>query len=474
MVPTSQTDPWAGWIQPWGAVGAAIGAPAADGQLVRQRVTTLLRHAYRHSRYYQRHHGVTAAGPATSHWSELPVVHKKELMAHFDDWVTDPALMLEGVRRFIADPARIGESHLGRYAVWTSSGTSGEPGIFVQDQAALSIYAGLLTSRMDRRCATARWCAQAARGQLGLWGMQPRKAMIAALDGHYAGVSFWQRQCRGHVGWGGASRTFSVTTPIELLCAELKHWRPAFIASYPSVLVELARQQQAGALRLEPLALWSGGESLAPSTRLWIEEAFGAPVINDYGASECLSIAFECAHGRLHLNDDWVLLEPIDVQGRPVPAGEASHSVLLTNLANRAQPLIRYQLGDSITMYRDLCPCGNHRPSFSVEGRHDDTLQLHGGAHGVVHLSPMALTTAVEEAADVHRFQLRQTASDVIDLRIDTVSAPVSPEQQRAALQGLRDFLAGQGLAQVRVRLDPLPPALEPRSGKLRQVICLI
>lgn len=474
MVPTSQTDPWASWMQPWGTAGAAIGAQAADGQLVRQRVATLLRHAYRYSRYYQRLHGVTAAGPMTSVWSELPVVHKKDLMAHFDDWVTDPALTLEGVTRFIADPALIGESYQGRYAVWTSSGTSGEPGIFVQDQAALSVYTSLLTSRMDRRCATARWCAQAASGQLGLWGMQPRKAMIAALDGHYAGVSFWQRQCRSHAGLGGPSRTFSVTTPIELLCAELKDWRPAFIASYPSVLVELARQQQAGALRLEPLALWSGGEGLAPSTRHWIEEVFGAPVINDYGASECLSIAFECAHGRLHLNDDWVLLEPIDAQGQPVPAGEASHSVLLTNLANRAQPLIRYQLGDSITMYPDLCACGNHRPSFSVEGRCDDTLQLSGGAHGVVHLSPMALTTAVEEAADVHRFQLRQTASDAIDLRIDTVSAPVSSEQQRAALQGLRNFLASQGLAQVRVRLDPLPPALEPRSGKLRQVLCLI
>lgn len=470
MAGTLNNNPWAAWMQPWAT--AVPSARAADPRQVQQRVAALLGHALAHSRYYRQLHGADAS---VAEWQDLPTVSKKGLMARFDDWVTDPALTLEGVQRFVADPKRIGESYLGRYMVWTSSGTSGEPGIFVQDPAALSVLANLLMSRMDRRIATARWCTQTMRGQLGLWGMQPRKAMIAALDGHYAGVSFWTRQSRSSAMLGGPSRTFSVLSPIDQLCADLEAWGPAFIASYPSMLVELARQQQAGALHLEPLALWSGGESLAHSTRQWIESVFGAPVINDYGASECLSIAFECPHGRLHLNDDWVLLEPIDKQGRPVEAGEPSHSVLLTNLANRVQPLIRYQLGDSVTMFADACPCGNHRPSFSVEGRHDDTLQLSGGAHGAtVHLSPMALTTAVEEAADVHRFQLRQTAHDTIDLRIDTVTAPVSSQQQRAALQGLRDYLARQGLAQVHVRLDPLPPALEPRSGKLRQVVCLI
>lgn len=52
----------------------------------------------------------------------------------------------------------------------------------------------------------------------------------------------------------------------------------------------------------------------------------------------------------LHLNADWVILEPVDAALRPVPPGNPSHSTLLTNLANRVQPIIRYDLGDSVTM----------------------------------------------------------------------------------------------------------------------------
>jgi phenylacetate-CoA ligase len=471
-----QDDPWAGWTAPWTTrnpwTGAGSGAHAADPHLVEQRQRALLDHAYAHSAFYRQHHGVTA-GEVPRAWVELPPVTKSQLMQHFDDWVTDPSITRERVQAFLADTRKIGEDFLRRYAVWTSSGTSGEPGIFLQDSAALSVYSTLLENRMDRRFATHRWWTLAATGAMGPWGLRPRSALVSALDGHYAGVSFWTRQCRFNPVAGSESRAFSVTAPIGQLCDELQAWRPAFIASYPSMLVELARQQEAGRLRLMPLALWSGGEGLAASTRDWIESVFGAPVVNDYGASECLTIAFECPHGRLHLNDDWVLMEPVDAQDQPVPVGTTSHAVLLTNLANRVQPLIRYRLGDSVTVHPDDCPCGNHRPSFTVEGRCDDTLQFPNAAGAVVHLSPMAITTALEEGADVHRFQLRQTAPDALELRLD-VGLSVDPAALRAAsLEALRRYLASQGLS-VRLSVSDAEPAIDPRSGKLRQVVCAL
>jgi len=200
---------------------------------------------------------------------------------------------------------------------------------------------------------------------------------------------------------------------------------------------------------------------------------FQAPVVNDYGASECLSIAFECSAGRLHLNDDWVILEPIDRAGQPVPPGVPSHSVLLTHLANRIQPLIRYDLGDSVTFFAERCACGNPRPSFLVEGRTDDSLCLDNGQGQRVHLAPMALTTAVEDGADVHRFQLRQTTPDGIELRLD-LSRSAEPERTRgAAVTALRRYLAAEGLPRARIDLSDEPPLLDARSGKLRQVVCL-
>ena len=136
------------------------------------------------------------------------------------------------------------------------------------------------------------------------------------------------------------------------------------------------------------------------------------------------------------------------------------------------QPLIRYRLGDSVTMHPDDCPCGNHRPSFTVEGRCDDTLRFPNAAGEVVHLSPMAVTTALEEGADVHRFQLRQTASDALELRLD-LSLSADPAALRtASLKALQDYFATQGLPALRLRVSDEAPVVDARSGKLRQVVC--
>jgi phenylacetate-CoA ligase len=188
-------------------------------------------------------------------------------------------------------------------------------------------------------------------------------------------------------------------------------------------------------------------------------------------------MAFGCAHRRLHLNDDWVILEPIDANGRPVAPGQASTSVLVTNLANRVQPLIRYDLSDSVTIDADPCPCGSSRPTLQVGGRRDDILHfdLAPGRTGVaadarVSILPLAIETVVEEQAGIHRFQLTQTAPDVLCLRLDSRD----PGERAAALGRVRDaiaaLLAAQGACTVRIMLEDGPPEANPVSGKLRQV----
>jgi len=88
-----------------------------------------------------------------------------------------------------------------------------------------------------------------------------------------------------------------------------------------------------------------------------------------YACSECDYVAFQCAHRNYHVNADWVILEPVDSEDHPIKAGLASHTVLLTNLANYVQPIIRYELGDSVTLLAECCPCGNQLPAVRIEGR---------------------------------------------------------------------------------------------------------
>lgn len=116
------------------------------------------------------------------------------------------------------------------------------------------------------------------------------------------------------------------------------------------------------------------------------------------------------ARGRLHLNSDWALLEPVDVRGRAVPPDAWSHTVWLTNLANHAQPLIRYDLGDRGRIASAPCGCGSLLPVIDVLGRSDDTLHLLDSQQHEIALSPLALATVLEDEAGLCEFQLRHLA----------------------------------------------------------------
>lgn len=427
----------------------------------RQRLSGLLAHARTHSPWYRECFAALPAGEPQL--EQLPVQTKAGLMARFDDWVTDPAIRLAEVERFIADPARVGELFLGRYLLWTSSGSTGRPGIFVQDRDALAVYDALLSARFP--------AGSTAPSPFAILGRGGRMAMIAALDGHFAGAVSWERLRRSHPLMASATRSFSVLSPLPELVAALQQWRPTAIASYPTMLMLLAHERRAGRLQLDPQVLWSGGETLAQAERAEIEAAFGCPVIDGYGASECMQIAYDCGCGALHLNSDWVILEPVDEHGGPVPAGQESATVLLTNLANRVQPLIRYDLGDSVTMLPP-CRCGSPFPALRVSGRRDDILELACDGGGVS-LAPLAVATVVEEGSGVHRFQVIQTGPRALAVRFET-----PPDGDRAGawariVSSLRTYLARQGVHRVTIAQDPAPPRADPVSGKLREVLGL-
>jgi len=182
-----------------------------------------------------------------------------------------------------------------------------------------------------------------------------------------------------------------------------------------------------------------------------------------------MSIAHGCAHGALHVNADWVLLEGVEADGEPTPPGRMSHTVLLTNLANWLQPVIRYDLGDRIMRLQNPCPCGSALPAIRVEGRKDDVVALRSPRGRRVRLPPLALATVVEERARLHRFQLVQEGEESLALRID-------PGEDRAAAwkraaPALRAYLGRQGLPNVRVTLAPDAPRPDARSGKMRSVV---
>ena len=427
------------------------------------RLKRLLAQAQADSPFYRRRLGAGAV-----RLDDVEPVGKAELMRHFDDWATDRGITRSSADAFLADPERLADAYLGRYLVWTSSGTSGEPGIFVQDERSLAAYDALDALRLRGvGLASAGWPT---------WSVGQRFAFAAATGGHFAGTVSIERLRRiGGSAWPALQwlmptvRSFSVQQPLQQLGALLQDYAPTVLITYPSCADALAQAQSEGRLRLRLSEVWVGGEQLSAEQRMRIRAAFGCRLYNAYGASECYAMGWECSAGRLHLNHDWVVLEPVDRALRPVPPGEASHAVLLTNLANRTQPLLRYRLDDSVRFLPQRCDCGSAFPAFEVQGRADHTLQMHDAQRRAVTLLPLALCTAIEEGALVTRFQVLRCGADRLQLRFEPeVAEPEAAFRRTQAALGA--WLAAQGLANVRVEYSAAPPLRHPRSGKLERV----
>ena len=425
------------------------------------RLTDLIEFARARSPFYKKLYGHLTF--PISDVRHLPPVTKQQLMANFDDWVTDPALTKAGVEAFISDKTRVGHFYLGRYAVWTSSGVTGRHGIFVHDRDALRVYATLAMVR-----GMMVWMTH--REGLTFLRRGDSEACVVRTGGHFAASTVRALYRRHYPRLSRSSRVFSVMTPLGELVEELNALQPTFLVSFPTVLALLANEQRDGRLRINPRFVITTAEWLGQPTRKEIAAAFNCPVRNAYAASEFVGIAFDCKEGRLHVNSDWVILEPVDAQYEPVPLGEASRTALLTNLANRVQPIIRYDLGDSITLSPDPCPCGSPLPATRVEGRRDEILSFRAPDGGVVNLPPRALADAVEGATGVRLCQVIQTEHEVLTVRIEQVPGADSLEVWEGVARRMGDYLWAQGLPSVKVERAQESPMRDPASGKFRTV----
>ena len=392
----------------------------------------------------------------------LPVVTKPELMQRFAEWVADPRLSLTQLQAFTADPARIAQPCLGHYTVWESSGSSGSPGMFVQDRQSMAIYDALEAVRCSPPSVARRW--------LNPLGLGERMAFVGAVEGHFASIVALRR-LQGINPWAAHStRCLSIMQPLDELVQALNAYAPTILSTYPTMATVLAAQRAAGHLHIAPREVWTGGETLNPGARDCNARHFQCAVRNNYGAAEFLSIASECAHGRMHANTDWVLLEPVDRHHQPVAPGQPSATTLLTHLGNRVQPLIRYDLGDQIALDSQPCACGSPLPVIQVCGRNDAPLHLRGRDGASVVIVPLALVGVLEERAGLFDFRLRQKDAQTLELAI-----PQTGSAARAALHkgrtALQAFFVQQGLAPIHVHTQAGATLARGAGGKACRVV---
>lgn len=427
-------------------------------QRQRARLADMVAYARAHSPYYRELYCDLPDRVESA--EQLPVTDKKTLMGRFDDWCIDREITLERAQAFAEDPNLIGERFLGKYTLLTTSGTTGTRGVFVLDDRNMAV-----TGAMAFRMLTA-WLG--ARDVIRIVAGGGRMAVVMATGGHFASAVAAARLKKSR---GRRLEVLSVHMAVRELVDRLNQFRPALLAPYASMAALLANEQEGGRLNISPVLLALSAEGLPEGEYDRIERAFKAKVGNSYAATECPFFSYSCEYGWLHVNSDWVVFEPVDADHRPVPAGQPAHTVLISNLANRVQPILRYDLGDSVLQQVGRCRCGNPLPAIRVHGRSSEVLTFQVDEGDRVTIAPLAFSTLAERTPGLQMFQIVQTAPTNLRVRLQTQHA----DKQRVweSLQAnIKRLLNEHGLEHVVLERADEPPE-QSEGGKFRQVIPL-
>ena len=196
---------------------------------------------------------------------------------------------------------------------------------------------------------------------------------------------------------------------------QLRNLRPYLFKALPEYLLTLARYYDStGQKPPEIPVIKPMGALMTPAMKRRVSQVFGQPITEDYGCNDLGPLGFECSHGGLHLLSDHFYFEFQTPKG-PAEDGELA-TLIVTDLHNRAMPMIRYRLGDLVTVDRSPCACGRTTPRVSVEGRACETIVRDDGTV----LTPRQVCEALYSLPWVQAFQLVEKSAWNLELKVVT------------------------------------------------------
>jgi phenylacetate-CoA ligase len=414
----------------------------------RDRLRALLRHAIVNSPFHARRlAGVYAERFELDALPTLPVMSKAEMMAGFDEVVTDRRVTRRVVEEHLGSCGPVPSLLFDQYVCLASGGSSGLRGLFAQTldeftQFVASVVRGAIAA------------IHASGGRL------PPDGLEIGLVGAGAPVH--------SSGFGAATVTGTpvrfVSAPATLPLAEIVHRlntaSPAVLQGYPSLLRQLGEERRAGRLQINPVAVTTMGETLSPQDRAAITDGFGVPVSDVFVSTEGLVGRSQPGHPTLTFASDMCIIELVDEDNEPVEPGRLSAKALLTNLHNLTQPLIRYELTDQFTAEPVARRTGHL--CATVAGRNDRPFR-----YGTIEVPAFAIRSALATTSSLREYQIRQTP-DGLDAAI---VAPEDLDPHPLADQ-LESTLRGFGIADPQISIRRVNSiSRHPETGKVQRFI---
>jgi phenylacetate-coenzyme A ligase PaaK-like adenylate-forming protein len=378
--------------------------------------------------------------------ASLPVMTKAQMMAGFDELLSDRRITRREVEEQLARSRHEPRLLYDRYVCLASGGSSGLRGIFVQTLDEWTQFVASL-ARGPIAAVTASGAPPSAGLQIGFVG--------AGSPVHSSGFG-----AATLTGFPLRLVSAPATLPLAQIVARLNAADPPALQGYPSVLRQLASERRAGRLRIAPRSVTSMGETLTAEDRHVITAGFDVPVTDLFVSTEGLVGRSQPGEQVLTFASDMCIVELVDKQNQPVKPADPSTKVLLSNLHNLTQPLIRYELTDRLVAQPAGATNGHLRAT--AEGRADTPFR-----YGSVEVSPFAIRSVFATAPAVREYQVRQTPRGLEAL----IVAEQEPHTDALSSQ-LKEALAAVGVQDPEVmirRVDTIER--DAQTGKSRRFI---
>ncbi|MHA4871541.1 glycosyltransferase [Duganella sp. PWIR1] len=397
-----------------------------------QRLRALLLHASEHVTYYRQMAARIGFDATRVHDLRdlrcLPVLRKGHINDHREDFRADDA---------------------GRLQRFTTGGSSGEPLIFFLGKERVS-------HDVAAKWRATRW-----------WGVDigDREAVMWGSPIELQAQDRWRAR-RDRLMRSDLLPAFDLSAArLDEYLDRLRKQRPAMLFGYPSVMCLLVQHAQARDVALDQLGVhvvFVTAERLYEDQRALLAGAFKAPVANGYGGRDAGFIAHECPEGGMHITAEDVIVEILDAQEQPVPVGE-NGAIVVTHLASKDFPLIRYATGDVGALDPKPCVCGRGLPLLKrVEGRVTDFVVARDGKvmHG------LALIYILRDLPQVRAFKIIQESLDCTRVLLVSVDG-LSPALRLSIVTQFRARLGDS----VEILIEEVAAIPAEASGKHRYVI---
>jgi phenylacetate-CoA ligase len=449
-----------------------LGVKDIEG-LQQRQLRRLLRHVGGTSEFYQDlYRGIDLDNCSLQ---DLPIVTKSAMMDNYDRFVTDKRLKLREIKKWLEDKQNIGKYYLGEFSPFLTSGSTGEPAVITYhrkeaDIIQTNVFANSQSLPDYNKLDHFRTIIQY------LFGKRPRFAAVVVPRGNLEPI--FKRAPKMHRLFVNV-KVFSLLDPLSQIIEELNEFQPDQLFSNTFFIAQLAQEQLAGRLKLvfdHPMAFVAGaGEMLTSHTEELAKRAWNLKIQNNYGTMECYIMATSCStHGQLHLMNHLCIIEVVDQHYQPVPLGQYGEKILLTNLFNYTQPIIRYEIMDITGFAERNCKCGfSHTTLLPVQGRTTDFFYFKKTEDDYEQIPPTLLLVAMFYMLEIRQYQIVQTARN--ELTVNYVPLYGASSVEKKLKQLLTDALSQKGLENLVVlrfkEMSSIPR--DERSGKYKPLISI-